>query len=561
MIQRSNRSFTVGFVFLSFVLLATSFVGKSATDSEQFQGAKPPPRLVVLLVVDQFIPDYLVRFRGYFTGGFKTLVEDGAVFLNAHYDHAITQTAAGHTVIATGSQPAKTGIVANDWVDYATGRKWYAVEDPSVDIVGASGLVGRSPENLKRTAIGDWLKQSDSEARVVSVSRKDRAAISLGGKSADIALWFDSKSGRFVTSSYYADQLPRWVEEFQVDRPTASFYRTWKKLLAERFYFASREDFFSAEGDSARGVFPHRLTPPGRSGSYGRFTKTPFSDEQVLALARRAVEDVGLGQDDHTDLLAISLSATDAIGHEYGPLSQEIQDHVLRVDRALGEFLHFLDESVGLKNIVIAFSADHGVLPMPEELARRGFPARRVLKRERDVYLDRVRQRLRDRLGVTGKIFRVTDVGLLLDKSTPREAGLSIDSLSSLVAAEVRELPFVEATLTRAEVRAGNGDGSHFLQFYRNNFYPDRMADVFLIYKKYYLVTGDRTGTSHGSPHDYDRQVPVIFFGKGVAGGFYEQAISVVDLAPTLAVLSGISPPEDVDGRVIKEVMLGVASR
>ncbi len=525
--------------------------------------AQKRPRLAVLIVIDQFRADYLMRFRGFFAGGIKSLLDQGAVFLNAYYDHAITQTAAGHAIVATGYEPAKTGIVANAWIDYATGRRRYAVEDPSVKGVGAPGVSGRSPVLLRQTSLGDWLKANDRSSKVVSVSRKDRAAILLGGKKADLALWYDGHSGRFVTSTYYVAQLPAWVEAFDTQHPTASFYRTWSKLLPAEAYFAAREDFFPAEGDSSRAMFPHPLPPPTQGGvsDYTAIVQTPFSDQEVLELATAAIDGEDLGADSHTDLLAISLSATDAIGHAYGPLSQEIEDQIVRLDRSLGRFFRFLDQRVGLKNVVIALSADHGVLPMPEELLRRGFPARRVIRQEFQGYLDQVSQQVNSRLGIRGRLFQATNVGLLLDKSAPRKTGLSADSLAAALAAEVRKLPIVEEALTRADLEKGGTNGHQFLKLYRNNFDPERMADVFVVYKKYFLVNARQTGTSHGSPYDYDRHVPVIFFGKGVKAGYIPDRISVVDLAPTLARLMGLAPPKDVDGRVIRKVFANPSGR
>ncbi|MCH6548134.1 MAG: alkaline phosphatase family protein [Gemmatimonadetes bacterium] len=353
-----------------------------------------PQRLFVVLSVDQMRFDFLERFGHLYKGGLARLLEEGAVYTDAYQDHFYTSTAAGHATISTGVFPSRSGIVANSWWDRKARRRVYAVADPKSPIVDRPDLAGRSPANMQRNALGDWLKRESRESKVFSVSLKDRSAITMGGERPDGVYWYDSDAGRFITSEYYLDAVPEWVREFNDAKLADGYFeKEWTRLLPEEAYSASREDSFPFESDGVDVTFPHRFDIPADSEAeeipesmrprypslyYDELKRTPFVDELTFAFIERMIVSEQLGADDVPDLLFVGASAADYIGHRYGPLSQETQDYYLRLDQRLDEFLNFLDATVGEGRFALVLTSDHGVLPIPEELARQGIDAKRI---------------------------------------------------------------------------------------------------------------------------------------------------------------------------------------
>ena len=371
----SRRMF---FFILPLLLLIFLFFALSSCSRK----SPPAPRLAIVIVVDQMRADYFQRFAGYFSGGLARLQKDGAVFLNTHHRHADTETAPGHATLSTGSFPAHHGIISNNWFDASAGKSIYAVADSQVHIFDSNNGEGRSPHLLMRPALGDWLKKQHAGAKVISVSRKDRSAILLGGQKPDGAYWFNFQNGGFTSSTYYFEKLPAWVAEWN-SQHLAGAYRgkVWEKIRPPDEYLASSEDLFDGEEGGLQSAFPHAFSGDTTKTSdeyYHWFAETPFADELTLAFAETAMRVEQLGSDEIPDLLCIGLSSTDAVGHGYGPQSQEMQDNLMRLDQKLGEFLAKVDQHVGLQNCVIGLSSDHGVLPLPEELRRRGYESARI---------------------------------------------------------------------------------------------------------------------------------------------------------------------------------------
>jgi len=348
--------------------------------------APPSPSLVVYVVVDQLRGDMLERYDSLFTGGFRRLHDDGFRFLSATHDHAKTATAVGHSTLSTGVFPSRSGIVGNEWRE-RTADGWrtvYSLEDTLTTILGLPTMEGRSPRNLLRGGIADWILAADSAAIIISVSRKDRAAITMGGKTKGNIYWIPQDEARFVTSSFYADDYPSWVDRINRDQMPRIFGEsTWEQTMPPAARRASRPDTAAYEGDGVHTHFPHSFedesSDPDRRGALNRWAYSQiYPDEAVEVFAEEAVRALGVGQDGVTDYLALSFSQTDAIGHEYGPLSREQLQNLLHLDSLLGDLMTLLDRAVGPERWIMALSADHGVLSMPEYLSEIGETAGRA---------------------------------------------------------------------------------------------------------------------------------------------------------------------------------------
>lgn len=505
-------------------------------DAEPREG----PRLMVMVVVDQLIPDLLERYDEHYSGGLRRLLDEGFRFGNAAHDHGVTETAAGHATLSTGVMPKTHGIVANDWYEFdAAGepRDVYAVEDSLSPIVGIPGRAGRSPRNLERGGMADWVLDADSGAHVVSVSKKDRAAVTMAGRAPGHVYWLDAEEGRYVTSTWYRQALPGWVEDFNREARTRFLSDSvWHSTIpAGLERVVPRGDEASYEADGIHTTFPHRFHDEADSSSPEEFNEwmaeRPMVDAATLGLAMTAVRELGIGQDDIVDYLSVSLSQVDYVGHRYGPHSVEQFDTLLRLDRLLGEFLAFLDEEVGPGAWVLAFSADHGVQPVPEYLQELGQPGGRVGSRDFRAAARLVQDALADGAGAL---------------SGPEQ---------ERVAEVLEELDFVADAVTEAEL-AGEPSADSLIRLQQNSWFAGRMAGPMHRYGVHLEIrltpgTVEYTGggTNHGSPYWHDRHVPLIFLGAGVRPGRSDQRVRTVDVAPTLAALAGIPAPADLAGR------------
>ncbi|RMH93899.1 MAG: alkaline phosphatase family protein, partial [Calditrichaeota bacterium] len=517
-------------IYLGIVALSTLiFLTRAGSGSSSSYAS--PPRMVVLLVVDQLQETQLSSLAPNFRHGFARLLNQGAVFTNAHHDHAYTVTAAGHATIATGTHPSHHGIVGNAWWDPHT-RKWIGcVTDPEHNIVGKPDAKGRSPHFLQRSTLGDWLKQAYPDAKVMSVSIKDRGSILPAGYHPDGAYWFDYKTGEFVTSTYYRKDYPAWVTEFNHRRlPDTYADSQWAPISSD---FSGkppwREDASPYESDGIHTTFPHAFgdAPGNRHPEfYSEFACSPFGDQYTLAFARRMIEAEALGADETPDLLCISLSATDKIGHRYGPYSREMYDHLLRLDRYLGEFLDFLDRRIGAGNYLVVLSSDHGALPVPEELQKRGVDARRVPVEVLQKAIDSVAAEVTAKLHLPEKPFlKIVNNGLAVVLSSQAEQAVPRSRVLKALAEALRELPLIEDTFTPEELLSGDTPPRPFLEAFRHSYFPQRSPNILVRLKAHVLIVWDRIATSHGSPYAYDTHVPLIFSGPGISPDRHEQRV------------------------------------
>lgn len=541
---------------LFLLALAATSATQGATAAARSQRAAGTPRLVVVIVIDQMRGDVLTRYAGYFHGGLHRLRIEGRAFTEAHHDHAFTVTAAGHATISTGCRPATTGIVGNDLVDRSRGEAVYSTADPSTVIVDSvpGTATGQSPWRLRRPALGEWLKASSPASKVFSVAFKDRSAVFMGGLHPDGAFWYQEATGHFVTSSYYAKALPAWARTFNDEgRVEAASRAPWTRLLSEDSYLISSEDAVATEADCVHTTFPHGSDPDAADAA-SAFRKgiwlTPFGDEMAVDFAERIVTEERLGQDSAPDILWLGLSTADYIGHAFGPLSPETQDYYVRIDRKIGDFLDFLDRRVGRGRYVVALSSDHGVMPLPEDVTRRGYPGQRVVLAALAEAAGKVFTEVQAELGLSKPIGGPVLVsGVVLDTTEAESKGIPASEVRRRVAAKLRLLPYIADAMTSDELAALPAPSDRpYLQLYRNSFSLDRSPDVTVRPKEFALIGWKACGTSHGTPYRYDTHVPLLFWGTHVPAGEVRERVRTIDLAPTLASLLRIRVPDGVEG-------------
>jgi predicted AlkP superfamily pyrophosphatase or phosphodiesterase len=516
---------------LSILLSAIAASGTTAPALAQAPDAARPT-LVVFFTVDQMRPDYFTRFA--LSGGLKRLYDGGAFFTNAFHDHANTETAPGHSVTMSGRFPRSTGIVSNS----------RGVNDPASPLIGGGGD-GASPLRFRGTTLTDWLRASSPNSRTLSVSRKDRGAILPVGKSRQDVYWY-SATGRFTTSTYYRDTLPTWVEQFNARRSTQQFAgRKWDLMLDASQY--SEPDSIGFENRGQNYLFPHWF-PTDSDAAARQFAAFPMMDSLTLQFALSGLEAMNLGRGPQPDILAISLSTTDAVGHAFGPDSRELHDQILRLDRYLGMFLDSLFRVRDSSRIVFALTADHAVAPYPE--------VRAINTGELPVYADAapVIQALRRDLaarGIARAAFRFEEEMVFIDRPAFAAAKVNADSVLTSFAMAMRAVPGVQFVERVKALASHDTTRDYIARRWIHMLPPDFPAELVVSLQPFAYWEG-ATNATHGTPHDYDAHVPVLFYGPMIKPGKFAELARVVDMAPTLAQILGLTPLESVDGRVLR---------
>lgn len=515
--------------------------------------AEPPRvRLVLFLAVDQLRPD---RLSAELPGGLGRLVREGRLFRDGALAHGMTETCPGHATMLTGSHPATAGIPANDFFD-ESGAETYCASDASEGAAELGGKGGLSPANLRVTALGDWLKAASPESRVFTVSGKDRGAIMLGGKHPDAAYWYRAGAPpRFTTSRYYRAALPEWAERFNgTDPPRDGFLAA----LPERWEHAppanpKTPDDFAGEATRFSRTSPHPLRDADLTRFGEQLFLTPFLDEATLDFARRLVEAEDLGRGPATDLLGLSLSATDSVGHLYGPWSHESADALRRLDLALGRFLDLLEARTG-GALVVALTADHGVLPLPEWLVSVGQetcpePSGRVgIRRIGAGLLVKMWWELGPWLAWPHAWVHFANSQARVDRALAEEQGVPVERAAALAKEQLESWPVIAHVWSAAEIASGQGE---LAELYRHSFVPGRSGDLVVQPAEGCLISAYDSGTSHGSPWSYDRRVPILFRGPGIEAGSVPGPAATIDMAPTLAERLGIPAPAGLDGHAL----------
>lgn len=534
---------------------------------------KPEIRLVLVIAIDQLRADYLERFGPWLEGGLIQLQEEGIVFTDGHQYHANTSTGPGHASIASGVHPNRSGIISNGWFDRNRMETVNCVEDPYSAIVrtgdsstrdyGASlpDKNGRSPAHLLVSTLPDWIKEAVPNSKVFAASRKDRGAILLGGRNADLAVWYDGDTGQFVTSTYYRLEQPEWLKEFnRTGWPDRFFGKAWSPLLDISSSFAEADVKVTDQGWFERS-FPHAIGSSSLkpdSSFYGSFGSTPFMDMYLAELGRQIIEQERLGEDQAVDYLSLSFSALDSVGHNYGPASPEVLDTVIRLDRTLGEFFDFLEKRIGMDHVLIALSADHGVVDLPEVRSQAGQPGRRIdakdvlcIQRQGQAFLSSV-PGSSDEWFVSSNYLNYEVLGRL---------NLKRSSVEEQYASALEKCDFVRKVWTRTQLleAASSSSDDHFLRLYFNSFHPGRSPD-FLVQSEEYFLSSSGYGSTHGSPYSYDTHVPIIFAIPGTEPQKLGRFARTVDIATTLADVLNVETPEDLDGRSLLSTESVVAS-
>jgi predicted AlkP superfamily pyrophosphatase or phosphodiesterase len=506
------------------------------------------PTLVVFLTVDQMREDYFQRFDKQLTGGLRRLYDGGAFFLEGYQDHAITETAPGHAATLSGRFPVHTGIVTNSQGVNGV---------PDAKVIGGVDEIDwpASPIRFQGTTLVDWLKAARPDTRFLSVSRKDRGAILPVGRRKGDVYWWASSNATFTTSQYYADTLPSWVQHFNARKMGQQYAgKTWDLLLPASSY--PEPDTVSVENRGVNNVFPHPV--PDDSLIAARSAAAyPWMDEITLQFALAGLKALELGaQPGRIDVLNVSLSTTDAIGHAFGPDSRELHDQILRLDRSLGTFLDSLFKLRDRQRIVIALTGDHGMAPYPT-LKSTIYPNHDAKLVSLEAEWRAFQARLSS-AGVDSMAVAIEDAGVVsvMNSGAFTARHVSADSALESFGRDVLKVPGVlRADLVSALARADT-TGDAIARRWLHMFRPAGPARLVITLTPYsYWGTGTNLIATHGSPHDYDAHVPIVFYGAAVKAGKYREFVRVVDMAPTLAELVGVKPLETLDGHVLRQAI------
>ena len=516
------------------------------------------PKLVVGIVVDQMRYDYLTRFWDQFgEEGFKRLVKDGFTFKNNHFNYVPTYTGPGHASIYTGTTPAYHGIISNSWYNKFEEKYVYCAGDASVNPVGTQSDAGKmSPHRLKSTTFTDENRlHTQMKGKTIGVSLKDRGAILPAGHTANAAYWFYGENeANWITSSYYMEELPKWVQDFNKSGKAKSYLKTWDALKDIKSYTQSGVDEnefeFGFQGKETA-TFPYDLAALApENGNYDIIKSTPFGNDLTAEFAKAAIEGESLGEDAITDVLTLSFSSTDYVGHNFGVNSKEAQDTYMRLDLALADFLKFLDKKVGEGEYTVFLTADHGGVDVPAYLKSRKVPAGYF---DETGFKENLEKFVSERLEADGLIENISNSQIFLNYDKLEAEELDLDDVQEEIAHYILQQEHVSRVFTREQLQGGFFDDG-IGELVENGFNQKRSGDVVFIMDPGYIVYPEK-GTTHGSGFSYDTHVPLIFFGKGIKHGSTVQPSYVNDIAPTMSALLGNSFPSATTGKPLSIIL------
>jgi|SRR5579859_51986 len=531
--MRSSPRSTLFFFFPALILAALTLAVPASASAYNAH-----PKLVVVITIDQFRGDYLERYRDQFgEGGFRLLLDHGAYFPNCNYNYANTRTAPGHATLFTGAYSDGHGIADNEWWDQKKNRMVTSVEDDGTKLVGVSGSqAGASPHNLMADTLGDELKLgTQGKARVFAISLKDRAAILPGGFAADAAYWIEPHSGAWITSTYYRNDLPPWVQNFNSSQPA----KYWDRELKD------------AQGVVLRST-AHRKNKDGSdAGFFEVVGTTPFANEYELAFAKELVLYENVGRGTATDLLSISLSANDMLGHGVGPDAPEMRQMALDMDRELADFFNFLGHQIGLADVWIALSADHGISALPDVAKKLRIPAANLGARKLE---DQINRELTAKFSPGHPATYVKlDYPLAWLEEDPFTAAHVKEHDAENAVGEAMKHVGVRDFYTKSQLAEGEVADTELGHKYLNSYSPEGSWYVMGVPDIY--TVGPAEGTDHASPYTYDTHVPLAFYGLPFHPGTYRSSVEPTDLAPTLASLLGLNAPTHSIGHVLTEAL------
>lgn len=520
------------------------------------QSTQEKPKLIVGIIVDQMRQEYLYKFADrYSEGGFKRLMNEGFMMKNGHYNYIPTSTGPGHASVYTGTTPATHGIIGNNWYVRSLNKSIYCAEDTTVTNVGGTSSNGQiSPRNMLSTTITDELRfATNKRSKVVGLAIKDRGASLPAGHLGD-AYWYDSQNGDFMTSTYYYDTLPKWVQDFNAKKlPDSYLSKTWEPLYPIETYKQSIDDNNNFEAPfigKETPTFPYILDSlRANNDSYGLVAATPFGNSLTLDFAYAAIEGEQLGKRGETDFLAVSFSSPDYIGHRFGPASKEVEDNYLRLDLEMEQFLNYLDKTYGKGEYLVFLSADHGVAEVATHMVSENVPAGNL----NVAYISgQLRGYTQQKYGVGDWIINFSNEQIFLNSELAKEKGVKISDMEEDLAKFLMKFKGIKEVYTSTSMRntAFTQDRPALLQMGYNH---KSSGDLLLILEPGWLTGGAR-GTSHGTGFSYDTNVPILFFGWGVKHGSSSRHASITDIAPTLSMMLDIRLPNGSNGTPIHEI-------
>ncbi len=551
------------------LLLISMFAAEAIADDK--------PRLILQITVDQLRGDLPARYFDQLgDGGFRYLLEEGIHYNNAHHAHANTETIVGHTTLATGANPAAHGMVGNLWFDRTAGKTVYNIEDPDYSILtGGAGVDadteidptqkaassdGRSPRNILTTTFGDELSiLTAGRAKVFGVSVKDRGAVSMAGHSGK-AFWFSKSAGQFVTSTYYYDAYPDWVVEWNAKGLPQSYSgKSWELLNPIGTYlFGGRDDQdWEPDFEGFGRTFPHPFTTSEDKYFTTFLTVSPAGDQITADFAKTLIDREGLGDDEVTDFLGVSFSATDYVGHTFGPSSLEAEDNILQLDRTLADFFAYIDEEIGLDRTLIVLSADHGTPEAPGYLKSLDIPGGYVTPDAWDTVP--AVERIKAKFGISGPLIEGYDHPYLyLPEEVWNNEAIDQTALETAISKELVGFEGVAYAVPSSRLREGSLPENALTRAVLNNYNPDRSGDIYIVFDPGWFINdfdGISVTVTHGSPWRYDTFVPIIFAGHSIKQQTVSRRVHTVDVAITLATIVGTSPPSGAAGEVLLEVV------
>ena len=535
------------------------------------------PKLILQITVDQLRSDLPRRYMSKMgEGGFRYLYNKGIVYEDAHHAHSNTETIVGHTTLATGAYPSRHGLIGNVWFDRTTGHMTYNIEDARYPLLTAGADVdkatevdptqrvarsdGRSPAAILVSTFSDELSiHTDKQAKVFGVSVKDRGAVSMAGH-AGKAFWFSKAKGEFVTSSFYYDKYPEWVNAFNATKPARAYEnKSWELMYNPSMYmFGDKDDqpWETAVGGFGR-VFPHAYGTADSKYFTTFLTLSPAGDELTLDFAKTLIENEAIGKDDVTDYLSVSFSSTDYVGHVFGPSSLEAEDSLLRLDKTLEELFLFVDKKVGLKNTLIVLSADHGGPEAPPQINKYGIEANYVYPEKWDK--NPAIRKLKKEFGVGKELIQAFNPPYIyLNKEIIKEKGLNLAHVEEVVANEIMKFKGVSLAVSSTALMEGRVADTEDMRLILNSHNPKRSGDIFILFEPNWFINdfdGLTVACTHGSLWNYDTFVPVIFAGGNLKPKNIYRKIETVDIARTLSAYVDVKPPSGTNGQILKEVL------
>lgn len=513
------------------------------------------PKLIVGIVVDQMRYDYLAKYYNKFSeNGFKKLLTQGFDCKNTNYNYAPTYTGPGHASIYTGTTPSFHGIIGNNWFVRDSGRVIYVTDDPSVQTVGSSSLKeGKmSPHNMLASTLGDELRlYSNMKSKVIAVALKDRAAILPGGHLSNGSYWFDSESGNFITSTYYMKALPQWVTDFNSRRMADKYLsQPWNTLIPIEQYTESAKDDNPYEGlyeGESKPVFPHNLPAMFTKTDYEVLRSTPFGNTITKDIALAALKVENLGKGDYTDLLAISFSSTDYVGHKMGPQSIEVEDTYLRLDLDIAEIITYLEKNVGKDNFILFLTADHAVAYVPQELMDLKMNAGYFSYK---IFSDSLKKYLYREYNDSSLVSYIINDQIYLDRTLVKRKNINLKNLQDDIVAFSLTFNGVTNAYTTYQLN-GETLKNKSAGLMQNGFYIKRSGDIALLLEPVWLDDYSHTGTSHGTTYSYDTHVPLLWYGWNIKHGDSSVPVDITDIAPTIASMLNMTPPNSSVGKPV----------